>query len=545
MLEIRTRRTSSTMQVRLANSKLKLASSLTALLILSSLNLSASAAPPSSKVLTPEQLKQRRDQYIQFQRSVQYQFQRQEQISLQQKQQRELKLQQELAQQQQQSSSGKSPLVKFAKQQTPIPREDVLLVMPAQGAKPDDVRASIENANGEICGGLGAAGLKVILVKARPGKVVELQRKLAADTTNFLHVDFNRKVKAEFIPTTEPTFPKSWHLTRLNVPDAWDIVFQHGSFPMPVAVFDSGTQGPEPFIAGAGADCTGTVGNKKVNDLGFDFNGFLGTGLFADSIKDQEADIATIGNNIKTVTYGCTDTFGHGTWVSSTIDGSPYNGKGSAGLNPMVPIYPIRVANGAPGTTIYADDLSLVKAMCVMYDTLNTRIINISYGDMMSAKDHPILHEFFKDWYNRKNGLIFVSAGNNGENLSMANQPYVLCVSAMAQLDGMHIVDATNASWASGTGTAVDFTAPGQNIQVCNPDGTSKSVNGTSFSSPICAAIASMIWTINPNLKNTQVQQIMIDSCENTGNANWNPKFGWGMPDALKACQEAQRTLSK
>ncbi len=162
----------------------------------------------------------------------------------------------------------------------------------------------------------------------------------------------------------------------------------------------------------------------------------------------------------------------------------------------------------------------------------------------MSAKDMPILHEFFKDWYNRKNGLIFCSAGNNGENLSMANQPYVLCVSAMAKIDGMHIVDLTNAGWASGTGTAVDFTAPGQFIPVCNPDGSNKTANGTSFASPICAAIASMIWTINPNLKNTQVEKIMIDSCENT-KAPWNPQFGWGMPDALKCCQAAQGTVGR
>ncbi len=43
-----------------------------------------------------------------------------------------------------------------------------------------------------------------------------------------------------------------------------------------------------------------------------------------------------------------------------------------------------------------------------MYDMANTRIINISYSDMMSAKDHPILHEFFKDWYNRKKWTDFL-----------------------------------------------------------------------------------------------------------------------------------------
>jgi subtilisin family serine protease len=237
------------------------------------------------------------------------------------------------------------------------------------------------------------------------------------------------------------------------------------------------------------------------------------------------------------------DTHGHGTWVACTIDGNPFNGLGSAGINPMVPVVPIRIANGPAGTEIKTDDLALIKAMCVVYDMPEIRIINISYGTMMSAKDHSILHEFFKDFYNRKNGLVFCSAGNNGENLSMANQPYILCVSAMAQKDGIQIVNKANTGggWASATGRAVDFTAPGQNIEVCDPSGKSDSVDGTSFSSPICAAIASMIWTVNPNLKNTQVLQIMIDSCTNNppGAGSWNPQFGWGMPDALKCVNEA------
>ncbi len=174
------------MQVRSIKSQLTLASSLAVLMVITGVNLSAHAAPPASKVLSPEQFKQRRDQYIQYQRSVQYQMQRQEQVTLQQKQQREQQELQQLQQlqqlAQQPADSTKSPLVKLAKQTTPIRREDILLVMAAAGAKPDDVKEAIENANGEICGGLGAGGLKVILVKARPGKLVELQRKLAADT---------------------------------------------------------------------------------------------------------------------------------------------------------------------------------------------------------------------------------------------------------------------------------------------------------------------------------------------------------------------------
>ncbi len=352
MLDIRTRRT---------NNILMLASSLTVLVSLTCSTLDAFAAPP--KVLTAEELKQQQVRYLQYVRAVRIQAQRQSK--------RVCSKSSSASDKNSSKSNNKSSSlhkiliapkptkIKLSNQKTPIPRQDVLLVMPAKGAKPEGIKEAIENAGGEICGGLGAGGLRVVLVKARPGKVVELQRKLAADTSEFLHVDFNRPIAADFIPKGEPTFSKSWHLTQMHVPDAWTILFQHTNFPMPVAVFDSGVQGAEPFTCFQGADCTGKVGNDKVDDLNLD--GFLGTGIGADSVKEKEGHIAQIGNNIKTLTYGCIDPVGHGTWVACTITGQPYNGLGSVGVNPMVPVYPIRIANGPAGGPAKADDLSIYQ----------------------------------------------------------------------------------------------------------------------------------------------------------------------------------------
>jgi subtilisin family serine protease len=101
-----------------------------------------------------------------------------------------------------------------------------------------------------------------------------------------------------------------------------------------------------------------------------------------------------------------------------------------------------------------------------------------------------------------------------------------------------------NDKWQSCYGPSVDFTAPGEDIQVCDVNGKSDSVHGTSFSCPIVAAVASLIWTINPNLKNTQVEQIMRDSCVQVGSASWNPQFGYGMPDALKCVKAAQASFN-
>ena len=512
-----------------------LASSLTMLSVLSclSLNLEAVGAP-NSKTLTPEQFAKKSQDYLRYQQYVRAQVQKRYQAVQSQR----------LQQSQQQAKDSAATALTQPKtpyKPMPINRQEILLVMPAKGAKSEDITQSIAAAQGEICGTLGGGALSVILVKARPGKkLIELQRALALDTRDFKHVDYNRQSYTNFIPTTEPLFSQAWHLMRMRITDAWDELALYPNFPMPVAVFDTGTVGPEAFIVDRGADCTG---DKAKNNDSVDLNGFLGTGLFRESIKDQEKEIIKIGTDIRARTSGNTDPDGHGTWVGCTITGSPYNSLGAAGVNPLVAAYPIKIAD-AKGKS---DDLCLIAAMCVMYtfDQADMRIINISNGPLCDAREHAVLHEFFKDWYYRRNGLIFLAAGNKGENFNaVTNQPYIDVVSGMAHRDGMHLVK--NTKWQSAFGTPIDFTAPGEDIPVCNPNGTPNSVEGTSFSSPIVAGVASMIWLINPKLKNTEVEQILQDSCQNTGGPNtWNPQFGWGMPDALAACAAAEKSVRK
>ena len=61
---------------------------------------------------------------------------------------------------------------------------------------------------------------------------------------------------------------------------------------------------------------------------------------------------------------------------------------------------------------------------------------------------------------------------------------------------------------------------------------------GTSFASPLVAGVASLIWSTNHNLKNTDVERILRASCENSTSGR-NAKFGYGMPDAAKAVRIA------
>lgn len=409
-----------------------------------------------------------------------------------------------------------------------VPREDILLIMPNAGAEQDDVTEAIKKVNGEIIGEMGQGEMKILLVKAEHGKAELTERKLQADSKNFSTVDANSRVYADYVPSRpDPGFAASWHLFRMNVPKAWDAILTSARSGAGIAVFDSGTSmyGSDLGATGShGADVTGPL--KTAGAIA----GLLSTGLF--SVESIEGKLERAGNYIETLSYGFIDGHGHGTQVASTAAGSLENDKASVGINPRAYIFPIKVADGAMGQKIYTDDLALCAAMMVMYQKAATRIINISYSGMMDESRHRALHKLFKHWYDRKNGLIFVSAGNDGRHLSGKNHPYINVVSAVAQGTGMQLVK--NSSWSSAYGSSVDFAAPGENIVCANPNGSQAVVDGTSFASPICAGVASLIWTANPNLRNCQVEDIMRRACKNK-TRGWNERFGWGMPDANNA----------
>jgi subtilisin family serine protease len=451
-------------------------------------------------------------------------------------------------------SAGTAPTQKYARQQSKVPasidRRDLLLVMPNTGAEGEDIQKVLEETHGTIIGRMGSGEMTILVIQAEHGKAVELQKKLVRDKKDFKAVDVNTVSACDYAPSPAPSkFSDSWHLFRMHITDAWDtLIAHHAPFAYPIAILDSGLQSADVSFSAHGADCTGkpAIDALKLYDKLNGHGGFLGTGLFAShSVDDNLDDIQHVGNYIETLTYGLGDSNGHGTWVASVATASMYHTNGSIGVNPYTSVFPIRIANGGPGK-IYTDEIAEVEAFMVLSQKQGTRIVNISYGNVYDSSKE-VFNKLMQYYHDKQGGLIFCSAGNSGQVLTNENKAYLIVVSAMEKVDlkdptqANKIIlanKATNKSFDSNYGTPVDFTAPGSVIDTQNTDGSSATVYGTSFSSPICAAVASMVWTVNPKLTNDQVEGILRASCENT-TSGWNSQFGWGMPNADKAVKMA------
>src|SRR6185295_18420366 len=94
--------------------------------------------------------------------------------------------------------------------------------------------------------------------------------------------------------------------------------------------------------------------------------------------------------------------------------------------------------------------------------------------------------------------LVVAAAGNDFARGNPRDYPgaypHVLTAAATGKID-------QPSSFSTGN-TAVDLAAPGESINVPHPTDPTiwKAVAGTSFSSPIVAAVAAWVWTVRPDL---------------------------------------------
>ena len=338
-----------------------------------------------------------------------------------------------------------------------------------------------------------------------------------------------------------------WHYPAINLPQAWDIA--------------TGDIAADAIAAGdrAGTDVIVAVVDTGVFLAHPEFAGQLVPGYDFISDPANAADGDGVDNNPDDPGDGAqlNNSSWHGTHVAGTIAAATNNANGVAGVAWGAKIMPLRALGTEGGSSFDVMQAVLYAAgLGNSSNTLPTQkadIINLSLGGpgMSQAAQAAFTAA-------RNAGVIIVAAAGN-ENTSQLSYP--------ASYDGVISVSATdfanNRAPYSNFGTEIDIAAPGGSQGVdLNNDGfgdgvlstlvddssgsrvpTLKFYQGTSMATPHVAGVFALMRAVYPALSPNDVDTLLQAGTITTDLApvGRDDTFGYGLIDALKAVQEAQK----
>ncbi|MEM6770953.1 MAG: S8 family serine peptidase, partial [Bacteroidota bacterium] len=223
-------------------------------------------------------------------------------------------------------------------------------------------------------------------------------------------------------------------------------------------------------------------------------------------------------DNLDDRNYGNNDVMGpdagHGTHVAGIIAAVRDNNMGVNGVGgAMVEIMSVRtVPNG--------DERDKDVANAIRYAVDNgASIINMSFGKGYSPYKKEV-DAAMK--YAEKNDVLLVhAAGNDGKMLTLTNnypndtyegkkktgKTWIEVGASSAFYD-----EKLPASFSNYNGKFVDVFAPGRDIYSTVPGSKYETFNGTSMAAPMVAGIAALLRSYFPDLKATQVRDIILES---------------------------------
>ena len=286
------------------------------------------------------------------------------------------------------------------------------------------------------------------------------------------------------IPMPNDEFYKEyqWNLSQVFAEDAWP--FSIGEESIPIAIIDSGID-PEHI------DLTGKIIEG--------YNAFEGN-------EDYH------------------DEHGHGTHVAGIAGAITNNMDGIAGVSWNNPLLAVKVLDhNAEGNSF-----SIAKGIIWAVDH-GAKVINLSLGDSHNSE---IMHDAIL--YAYKNDVVLIAASGNDnveEPMYPAAYSEVLAVSA--------VTPHGEKAFFSNYGDYIDVTAPGEHIPSTFPGDQYVIMSGTSMASPHVAGMAGLIRSINPELTNEEVYQLIRETSEDLGDKGYDPYYGHGLINIKKAMEAA------
>jgi subtilisin family serine protease len=326
--------------------------------------------------------------------------------------------------------------------------------------------------------------MKVHIVRVPEGDIDGLLDALRHDPA-IQYAEPDGIAQSAFVPNDPSvTSGVEWHLAKVQAPQAWDIT--HGDTNLVIAILDSGINGAHPDLSGR----------------------------------------IVPGFNFVSGTTDTTDDFGHGTAVAGVALAAGNNSVGVAGVAFGCSILPVKVVNGS-GFAYYS---TIADGIHYAVDQ-GARVINIS----IAGSSPSITLQEAVDYAWSNNVIVVAAAGNNSTSDPQypAACDHVVAVSATEPDDSL--------APFSSFGSYVSLSAPGDNIwttqrDLADPYG---SWRGTSFASPLVAAVAGLVASANPALSNGQIVSLIETAADDIGAAGNDLMSGYGRVNALQSVLRA------
>ncbi len=351
-----------------------------------------------------------------------------------------------------------------------------VLVKPKPGLSEARLERILARHDGRTVGRIPQIDVRIIRV---PEHAEERVAAALARNPNIKFAERDYLEEPAYVEPNDPRFDNAWHLTKIGSPEAWSVSQGDGVI---VAILDTGIHASHP-----------------------EFKDKLVKGWNSASQNDDTSDIN-----------------GHGTRVAGTVGAATDNAAGVAAVGWNARIMPIRVTDRSDGV---AASSAMARAVTWAADN-GAHIANMSYESWRHSTVASAA-KYMRD----KGGLVFGAAGNSGTDAGHTPTPHVIVVSATGSSD-------SRTSW-SNYGDYVDLAAPGASIQTTSGSSSYSSVSGTSFASPIGAAVAALVWAANPALAPAQVEDILFRTAVDLGDPGWDRRYGWGRVDAAAAVAAA------
>ena len=344
-----------------------------------------------------------------------------------------------------------------------------------------------------------------------PQKVDHHQLLAALQTHPAIEIaQFNHVFRIHQLPN-DPQISEQWYIKKTQIDRAWQKTY--GDPEVLIAIIDTGIDYNHEDLQ----DNLWINPGETLNGRDDDNNGFVDD-IFGWDFTD--APSFPDGGDYLERDNDPFDEHGHGTNVAGIVAAVANNSKGIAGVAPNCRLMNLRA--GTSQGLLEEDDV----AAAIIYAVDNgARIINMSFGDVATSQ---MLRDVCQFAY--QSGVVLIASAGNSQSAEVHYPSgFLETISVGATTADDYLAGFSN------YGATVDLVAPGVSLLTTAKDNQYKNFSGTSAAAPVVSGVAGLILSVQPQLSNQDVRNILVSSTDDLGEAGWDQYYAAGRINANRA----------